>query len=106
MLRLLFIYFQFWDEVQNSIPKIWQVVFSQNITINNKHLTSVLIINNIIDMNIWKKFYMGKHFPSDLRKLPRCTAKAFLQEKIFSVFESPLTLFHHINNTQQIVKVT
>ena len=32
VLRLLFIYFQFWDGVQNSIPKLWQVVFS-NISI-------------------------------------------------------------------------
>ena len=26
MLRLLFIYFQFWNEMQHSIPKMWQVV--------------------------------------------------------------------------------
>ena len=28
VLRLLFIYFHFWDGVQNSIPKVWQSVFS------------------------------------------------------------------------------
>ena len=28
VLRLLFIYFQFLDGVQTSIPKVWQVVFS------------------------------------------------------------------------------
>ena len=32
VLRLLFIYFQFWEGVQDSIPKMWQVVFS-NISI-------------------------------------------------------------------------
>ena len=32
VLRLLFIYFQFLDGVQNSIPKVWQVVLS-NISI-------------------------------------------------------------------------
>ena len=30
VLRLLFIYFQFWDGVQNSIPNVWQAVFSNN----------------------------------------------------------------------------
>ena len=36
-------------------------------------------------MNIFKRNYWGKHFPSDLRKLPCCAAKACLLSRIFSV---------------------
>ena len=44
-------------------------------------------------MNILKRIYLGKHFSSDLKKLPCCTAKAFLLSKIFSVFGDYLEFF-------------
>ena len=52
-------------------------------------------------MNILKRNYLGKQFPSDLRKLPCCAAKAFLLSKIFSVSGEYLESFstiHVLNN--------
>ena len=40
------------------------------------------------------------------RSCPVVQRKACLQEKIFSVFENLLNLFHHISITQQNEKVT
>ena len=36
----------------------------------HRHITSVLTVNNIIQMNIWMKITWKNIFPSDLRKLP------------------------------------
>ena len=63
----------------------------------DRHLTSVLLINNITDMNIYYNITWENIFPSDLRKLSCLTVKACLQEEIFSVFEN----LYHINITQQ-----
>ena len=47
-------------------------------------------------MNIFKEILIGRHFPSDLRKLPGYAAKACLLSEIFSVFGDQLIIFHHI----------
>ena len=88
---LLFVYFQLWNGLQYSLPKLWQVV-----------LPNVSVQCGIVHSDVYGLLYCSCHivvfhayyfqyFPSDLRKLPMWPVKACLQIKIFSVFESNWT---------------
>ena len=71
-------------------------MYLKAIPLAGEHLTSVLLNNNNNNINIFKRNYLGKHFPSDLRKLPCCAVKACLLSKIFSVSGDYLESFSNI----------